>query len=77
MSAGQTGHFHGTNGTRPQDVCSPSMEACPHLSFMFAGFFLFPSLPSPPASVKPCLIDEGVFNTWKGEKKQHTTNVGI
>ena len=27
MSAGQTGHFHGTNRTRPRDGCDPEEES--------------------------------------------------
>ena len=40
MSAGQTEHFHGTNGTRPRDGGGPEVG----VSRMFIGFFLFPIL---------------------------------
>ena len=40
MSAGQTGHFHGTNGTRPRHGCDPKVDV-PHLTslIMFIGVF--------------------------------------
>ena len=41
MSAGQTGHFHGTNWTRPQDGCGPEGEVSHQISICLL-VFLFP-----------------------------------
>ena len=39
MSAGQTGHFHGTNETRPWDGCGPEIGRVTLNFFMFTGLF--------------------------------------
>ena len=40
MSAGQTGHFHRTNGTRPRDGCDPTVEVSHRISFCLLVFLL-------------------------------------
>ena len=37
-SAGQTGHFHGTNGTRPRDGCNPKVEVSRQISLCLLVF---------------------------------------
>ena len=39
MSAGQTGHFHGTNGTRLRDGCSPGVGVSRRISSCLLVFF--------------------------------------
>ena len=45
MSAGQTGHFRGINGTRPWDGCDPKSGGVPPKFFMCIGFFSSQCLP--------------------------------
>ena len=40
MSAGQTGHFHGRNGTFPRDGCNPNV-GCPGKFLYVCWFFSF------------------------------------
>ena len=40
-SAGQTGHFHGTNGTHPRDGCGPKVEVSCQMS-LYLLVVLFP-----------------------------------
>ena len=46
MSAGQTGHFHGTNGTRPRDGWGPEVGVSPRISLCY-WFFLKVILTTP------------------------------
>ena len=43
MSAGQTGHFHGTSGTCPRDGCGPEGSGSHRISLCLL-VFLFPIL---------------------------------
>ena len=39
MSVGQTGHFHGTKGTRPRDGCDPTVEVSRQISLLLLFVF--------------------------------------